>query len=138
MSNPPSTQLYYCQECSHVYYHLPPAGKCVICGNIMSEESELVENDLLKCETCHSVYLATARDEIIPNASFNEKYLCACKNNCPTKSVFRISQDKGFVGNIIVANPFQCINCKAFYFRGFEERHKECSICGSRNLSPVQ
>ena len=137
MAGPVSTHLYYCEECSHVYYNLPPGGTCLICRNLMSEDNEIVENDILKCETCHSVYLPTVRDKILQDPSFNEKYLCACKNNCPTRSVFRVSQDRGLVGNIIVAHPYRCSNCKAFYFRGFEERHKNCTVCGSIGLLPV-
>jgi hypothetical protein len=132
-------KLYYCPECSHVYFNLPDKGICVICRNEITANEFVKENDLLKCETCHSLYNPTAPDELIPNPSLNEKFLCACKNNCPTESVLQVQQEsKGFVGNIIIAAPFQCTNCKAIMFRGFEERHKECTVCKSRFLIPIE
>jgi hypothetical protein len=130
--------LYYCHECNHVYFKIPSDKLCTICGNEIDEEDTINENDILKCETCHSIYNPTSPAEVIPKPELNEPYLCACKNACPTRSSLQIKQERSYVGNIVIAKPSQCSNCKAVFFRSLEERHKECTVCKSRTIIPVE
>lgn len=128
----PGHKFSYCLECKHIYYEIPPDKVCRICGNQLDPNDIIDEDDLLICETCHTIYPADAWQKILPGPELQELYLCACEYQCPTESVLRKKQKKTFVGNIILAAMFQCSNCRAIFVRGHDERQKDCSLCRSR------
>ena len=130
-------KLFYCSECNHIYFKLPPNGKCKICGNQIDTDDTLAEDEILTCETCHTIYPVPSWKELIPARELNEEYLCGCRNRCPTKTAYQSEQKFVSVGSIVKAQYFQCSNCHAVFLRGMEDRQKNCSICHSRFVSQV-
>ena len=130
-------QLFFCTECYHVYFGLPPGNQCVICHNEVLEQDLISNLDILTCETCHSLYTLQKQEEIISHQDNNINHLCSCQHQCPTNSVLSIGKQEAFIGNIVKADIFKCTNCGAISFRNLENSQKTCSECNSRFVSPL-
>ena len=96
----------------------PPIGKCKICGNQIDTDDTLAEDEILTCETCHTIYPVPSWKELIPARELNEEYLCGCRNRCPTKTAYQSEQKFVSVGSIVKAQYFQCSNCHAVFLLG--------------------
>ena len=130
-------KLYYCDECKHIYYELPPHHECVICNNQMNATDVISDFDVLSCETCHSLYSAQNADQIIPKNIENPNHLCGCKFNWPTNSSLNVGKAQSFLGNIGLTDIYKCSNCNALFYRNIDEKAKNCSECNSRFVHPM-
>ncbi|MHA1854550.1 MAG: hypothetical protein ACTSYY_00795 [Promethearchaeota archaeon] len=131
--------LYYCSECMHVYYKIPSDHQCAICHNQMHEEDKISYSalDILTCETCHSLYTAQDIDDLIPKNIQNDNFLCACKHHCPTNALLQIGKEEAYIGNIVLADIYNCTNCGAISYRNSDNQQRKCTECGSRFVIPL-
>ncbi len=132
------SQLFYCSDCFHIYYQLPPNKKCAICKNELTEKDIIGNQDLLTCETCHYIYTPNSYDSLIPHEIENPNFLCACINRCPTNSELSVGKQEYFIGNIVLAKQYRCSNCGAISLRNPETQLKECADCGSKYVFVFQ
>lgn len=131
--------IYFCSECMHIYYKIPSNSQCAICHNEMSEEDKisLTSLDILTCETCHSLYTTQDYKELIPKNIQNINFLFACKHHCPTNALLQIGKEEAYIGNIVVADIYNCSNCGAISYRNPDNQQRNCTECGSRFVIPL-
>jgi hypothetical protein len=127
--------LIYCGECKLVYYKMPANETCQNCHNELNPNDKISNLDILSCTTCHTIYSAQKKEEIIP-LKRNEYNLCTCRYNCPPHSELHVGKEEAFIGNIILADLYECDNCGAIFFRNKDNWSTKCSECSSR-LNPI-
>ena len=134
-----SKTIYFCSECMHIYYKIPSNHQCAICHNEMSEEDKISPSslDIFTCETCHTLYTSQNFEELIPKNIQNKKFLCACKHHCPTNAILQIGKEEAYIGNIVIADIYNCSNCGAISYRNPDNQQRNCTECGSRFVIPL-
>ena len=134
-----SKTIYFCSECMHIYYKIPSNHQCTICHNEMNEEDEISPSslDIFTCETCHTLYTSQNIEELIPKNIQNKKFLCACKHHCPTNALLQIGKEEAYIGNVVIADIYNCSNCGAISYRNPDNQQRNCTECGSRFILPL-
>jgi len=134
-----SKTIYYCSECMHIYYNMPLNHKCAICNIEMNEDDKFSPSslDIFTCETCHTLYTTQNFEELIPKVIKDRKFLCACKNHCPTNAILQIGDEEAYIGNIVKADIYNCTNCGAISYRNPDNQQRNCTECGSRFVLPL-
>ncbi|QEE14932.1 hypothetical protein DSAG12_00754 [Promethearchaeum syntrophicum] len=134
-----SKTLYFCSECMHIYYKIPSNNQCAICHNEMNVEDRILPSslDIFTCETCHTLYSTQNFEDLIPTNIENKNFLCACKHHCPTNALLQIGKEEAYIGNIVIADIFNCSNCGAISYRNPDNQQRSCAECGSRFVIPL-
>ncbi len=134
-----SKTIYFCSECMHIYYKIPSNHQCAICHNEMDEEDKIPPSalDIFTCETCHTLYTSQNFEELIPKNIQNKSFLCACKHHCPTNALLQIGKEEAYIGNIVIADIYNCSNCGAISYRNPDNQQRNCTECGSRFVIPL-